>query len=80
MVQQKISKWENSFGVRLPQEIIQQLKWKEGETVTLYTEGNRLVLSPTGPKYDLEELLAGASPQMQHNELDWAEPVGEEFW
>ncbi|ELR99665.1 AbrB/MazE/SpoVT family DNA-binding domain-containing protein [Gloeocapsa sp. PCC 73106] len=31
MTTQKLTKWGNSLGIRLPQEIIKQLGWKEGQ-------------------------------------------------
>ncbi|MEN9518597.1 MAG: hypothetical protein RLZZ381_1185 [Cyanobacteriota bacterium] len=31
------------------------------------------------PSYTLEELLEGATPDLQHEEVDWGESVGEEI-
>nr|WP_204102449.1 hypothetical protein [Spirulina major] len=31
-------------------------------------------------KYTLEELLENVTPDLQHNEVDWGESVGEENW
>ena len=73
MVTQKVSIWGNSLGVILPQAIIQEVGLKEGTTVSISTEGNKIILSPTKPKYSLEELLKEATPDMQHDELDWGE-------
>lgn len=80
MVTQKVSQWGNSLGIRLPQTIVQQVGWQEGSIVTIATEGNKIILSPAKPKYSLEELLKDSTPDMQHNEMDWGEPVGEEQW
>lgn len=80
MVTQKVSMWGNSLGVRLPQAIVQQVGWKEGALVTILIEDNRIILSPVKPKYTLDELLKNATPEMQHDEVDWNEPVGEETW
>ena len=80
MTIQKISKWGNSLGIRLPQGITQQLGWQEGIKITLATEGDRLILSPTKPKYCLEDLLKDATPEQQHEEIDWNGAVGEESW
>ena len=79
-VQQKVSAWGNSLGIRLPQEIAQQVGFTEGASVSISVEGDRVVLAPIRPKYDLDELLKGVTPDMQHNEIDWGEPVGEEAW
>ncbi len=34
----------------------------------------------TKKKYKLEDLLEGVTPDMQHDEIDWGNPVGEEAW
>lgn len=80
MVTQKVAKWGNSLGIRLPQTIIQQLGWQEGAKVQIITEGNQIILSPAKPKYSLDELLKEAKPQQQHEEINWGEAVGEENW
>ncbi|MEO0455158.1 MAG: AbrB/MazE/SpoVT family DNA-binding domain-containing protein [Cyanobacteria bacterium P01_A01_bin.114] len=80
MITQKVSLWGNSLGIRLPQAVAQQVGLTEGGLVSISIEENRLVLSPMHPEYTLEELLEGVTPEMQHDELDWGEPVGEEIW
>lgn len=80
MTTQKISAWGNSLGIRLPQAIAQQVGFTEGALISLSVEGNRLVLSPTRPKYRLDDLLAGITPDMQHDEVDWGSLEGEEVW
>ena len=78
MIIQKITKWGNSLGIRLPQEIIKQLGWQEGIKVTLSMEDNSIIVSATKPKYCLEDLLKEATPQQQHEETNWGEAIGEE--
>ncbi len=80
MVTQKVSMWDNSLGVRLPEAIAQEVGLIEGTIVYISTEGNKIILSPTKPKYSLDELLKEATPEMQHDELDWGESVGVENW
>jgi antitoxin MazE len=76
----KVSQWGNSLGIRLPQALVQQVGWKEGALVSITIEDNKLILSSAKPKYTLEELLKDAKPELQHDEIDWGEPVGEENW
>ncbi|MBF2064875.1 MAG: AbrB/MazE/SpoVT family DNA-binding domain-containing protein [Calothrix sp. C42_A2020_038] len=80
MITQKISLWGNSLGIRLPQSIIQQIGLKQGDLVAISTEENKIILSPARPKYNLDELLQNVTPDMQHDEIDWGEPAGEESW
>jgi antitoxin MazE len=80
MVTQKISIWGNSLGIRLPQTIIQQMGLKQGDLVAIFTEGNKIILSPGKPRYTLDQLLQDVTPDKQHDEVDWRQPVGEESW
>ena len=80
MIIQKVCMWGNSLGVRLPQAITKQIKLEEGELINISVQDNKIILSPTKPKYNLEELLSNANPETQHDELDWGESVGEETW
>lgn len=68
----------NSLGIKLPQSIIQQMGLKQGDLVGTLTEENKIILSPARPRYNLYELLQDVTPDMQHDEIGWGEPVGEE--
>lgn len=80
MITQKISKWGNSLGIRLPQPIVQQFGWKEGENLTITVKDEQVILSLARPKYSLAELLSSAKPENQHAEVDWGSAQGEESW
>jgi antitoxin MazE len=73
MKTQKVSKWGNSLGISLPDEIAVEMGLAEGTLLSIYTDGNRIILSPENPKYSLDELLQNVTPEMQHNECDWGE-------
>ncbi len=80
MIVQKITAWGNSLGIRLPQTLIQQTNLQEGDEVTVSVERGKIVLTPKKPAYTLDELLEGITPEMQHEEINWGEPKGEEVW
>ncbi|MBD2652731.1 MULTISPECIES: AbrB/MazE/SpoVT family DNA-binding domain-containing protein [Synechocystis] len=80
MITQRITKWGNSLGIRLPQSIVQQFGWKEGEQVAITAKDEQVILSLARPKYSLAELLDGAQPENQHAEVDWGNAQGEESW
>jgi len=42
----KITKSGNSLAVRIPKEIADFLKWKEGKEAYIHPEGNKLVIEP----------------------------------
>ena len=77
---QRVSAWGNSLGIRLPQVIAQQVGFAEGVSISISVEGDKVVLSPARPKYTLDELLKDVTPEMQHDDIDWGEPVGAEIW
>jgi antitoxin MazE len=62
----RISRWGNSLGVRIPQEGVDQLKLRDGETVTVQIKANSIVIRRTGPrrKWTEGELLSGVTPDM----------------
>ena len=80
MTIRKISTWGNSLGVRLPQAILEELGLDDGAIVNVVVDNQKIVLSPIKEAYDLEELLKNATPDMQHEELDWGESLGDEAW
>ncbi len=57
-----------------------QLSWNQASAKHYSTEENKIILSPARPKYNLDELLQNVTPDMQHDEIDWGEPAGEESW
>jgi antitoxin MazE len=79
-IKQKISTWGNSLGIRLPQVLIGQTNLKEGDEVLVTVENGRIILTPDKPSYTLAELLQGATTDLQHEEIDWGDSVGEETW
>lgn len=71
--------WGDSLGIELPDAIVQRLGWKEGTLITISFEDSRIIITLTKPKYTLDELLKNATPEMQHDEVDFGEPVGAEI-
>jgi antitoxin MazE len=75
-----INKWGNSLGVRIPQPVANKLGFTAGTVVTMEVVDNKIVISPVRKKYQLDELLAGITPESIEGEYDWGEPVGKEVW
>ena len=72
-----------SVMMTLPPAILEQLHLQAGATVGFETEGDRLIVKPTRPRYTLEELLAQCDPDapMSDEEREWlnSPPVGREL-
>ena len=74
-----IAKWGNSLGLRIPQNIAEQVGLNEGTPVVLEVSDGRLVVKPKRKKYSLAELLEGITPENLHPETDTGEEVGNEI-
>ena len=47
----KIKKWGNSFGIRIPKNILEQIGLSENTEVDFTVSGNSLKIKPTEEKY-----------------------------
>jgi len=73
-----VTRWGNSLAIRLPKNIAAELKLEEDSPVDLTVEDGRIVLTPSRPKYDLSELVAGIKPSNLHSATEWGDSVGKE--
>lgn len=78
-VQLRIAKWGNSLGLRVPRDIAARAGLTEGTRVDIegYPDG-RIVVTPSRRRLTLEELLAGMTPDKEH-QLEDDGPRGEEL-
>lgn len=58
-MQIKILKWGNSCALRLNKDLLQLLSAEDGSVLDVEVKDNTLILSSPGPRYTLDELLAG---------------------
>ena len=75
------SKWGNSIALRIPNGVAKELQVSEGTIADLQVKDGSLVVTPVDvvPKYDINELIAGITPENLHGETDTGDPVGNEF-
>ena len=77
----KLQKWGNSLAVRIPKALARELNAECGCAVSLEVDKGRLVVTPVKrPRYALDELVAGITPQNRHGEIDLGPPRGREVW
>jgi antitoxin MazE len=74
----RVSRWGDSLGLRLPEELAARLGIGEGSRVDIVEDRGRIVISVERPVYTLDELLVGATPEAMHAAFDWGEAVGRE--
>jgi len=74
----KIARWDNSLGVRIPRAIAGRVGLTEGASVEIEAKNDRSVLSPSRPRYRLEDLLTGMTPRAMRAAYDWGPDKGRE--
>jgi antitoxin MazE len=75
----QVARWGNSLGLRIPKEVAREAGLAEGMRVEVAAEDGRVVISRTRPRYRLEELLEGMTPEDMHAAFDWGPDLGREF-
>ena len=77
----KVSKWGNSRALRIHKDIALDLGLDFGTKVELRVVNGCLHVIPIKePRYTLEELVAGITPENRQAEWDTGSPVGRELW
>jgi antitoxin MazE len=74
----RIRRWGNSWGLRIPRSLINQLGIGEGANVQITLENSSLVITPIRKEYTLTELLENITPNNIHPGIDTGSPVGNE--
>ncbi|MEO0826182.1 MAG: AbrB/MazE/SpoVT family DNA-binding domain-containing protein [Cyanobacteria bacterium J06635_15] len=77
-MQTQLHQGEQSLTVKIPKTLATEAGLSNGMTVELCIVNGNLTLVPATPKYSLDELLAGITPDNLHNEIDTGEAVGQE--
>jgi len=73
----KITKWGNSYGIRIPAKIMTELHLTEDSALYISAKENKIILQKPSREEILDKLLENAQPQ---KEIDWGEKRGNEFW
>jgi antitoxin MazE len=83
MTQAIIGRWGKSLAVRLPSEISSAFQLHEGERVEIETGPEQITIRRAKPRYTLEELFAGKTPEewraLYAGAYDWGPDVGQEI-
>ncbi len=81
-MQAKIQKWGNSQGIRIPKQILENLKLQVSDLLSLEVEGNKIILEKqfsSKPK-NIMELFENFDGEYEKITVDWGEPMGDEIW
>lgn len=76
-----INSWGNSLAVRLPSDIINSMKLKQGDILKIIEKNNEIILkTERKKKISLKERLKNFNGIYDFKEVEWGEPVGNEVW
>ncbi|MCK9544311.1 MAG: AbrB/MazE/SpoVT family DNA-binding domain-containing protein [Novosphingobium sp.] len=76
-----INSWGNSLAVRLPSDIINSMKLKQGDILKIIEKNNEIILkTESKKKISLKERLKNFNGIYDFKEVEWGEPVGNEVW
>jgi antitoxin MazE len=77
----RIQKWGNSYGIRIPKNIMDEMGLRPDTRLEIHQEQGKIALTPLHePKVSLDELLEQITPENLHGEIDWGAPTGNEAW
>lgn len=75
----QVSKWGNSYALRIPAAMAKLLNVTEGSKVDLAVEEGALVVRPARARLHLADLLAGVNENNLHAETPTGKTVGNEI-
>jgi antitoxin MazE len=78
-MQVQVARWGNGPGLRIPKDVAQRTKLREGARVDVQAGGDRIIISPARPRYILTDLLKGMRPEAMRQAFDWGPDSGREI-
>ena len=83
VVSQRLQKWGNGTGIRLPKKVVDSLGLSLQQELEIRLDGASIILTPvkmplSAPR--LEELLKAITPENVHTPVSWGASVGRELW
>ena len=78
----KLARWGSYLGLRIPSEVVRQLRLAEGDTVSVEMQPDCITIRPMRQRrrWTLNALLKGVTPAMVGGETGRSKPVGKELW
>lgn len=73
----KLTKWGNSYAVRIPKQLVEELQLTDESELLLEAKDNGFLLTKPKKKKQLADILKNMQPQ---KEVDWGAARGKEAW
>jgi antitoxin MazE len=78
-----VGRWGKNLALRFPNEIASEFHLHEGDRVEIETGPEQIVIRRAKPRYTVDELFAGKSPEewraLYANAYDWGPDLGQEI-
>ncbi len=83
MSQMVVGRWGKSLAVRIPADVAEAAGIAEGERVEIETHDAEIVIRRAAPRFTLDELFRGKTPEewraLYADAYDWGPDVGREI-
>ena len=83
MVKVTVGRWGNNLAVRLPGEIVDAIKLRDGEQVEIEAHDGEAMIRRVRQRVSLEDLFRGRSPDEWRSDYagayDWGVDIGREI-
>lgn len=73
-----LGKWGANLAVRLPRDVAQTAGFISGSSVEVEARPGEVVIRSAQPRYTLDELLDGVTPEAMRDAFRWGDDVGRE--
>lgn len=76
----ELKRWGNSASIRIPAAIMEALRLRIDDKVSITEEGGKIIIEPVQEfQYDLAEMMSRVTPENIHERIDFGKPVGNEL-
>lgn len=85
----KLTKWGNSFGIRIPKNILDELSIKENDNLEIIVKNNQIILRKNEyDEFNIREMaesyynkpFSQLEGVLSNKESEWIDAQGEEEW
>lgn len=73
-----LGKWGANLAVRLPRDVAQAAGFTSGTSVEVEARNGEVVIRSVQPRYTLDELLEGVTPEAMRDAFQWGDDIGRE--
>ena len=73
-----LGKWGANLALRLPRDVAQTAGFTTGTPVEVEARRGEVVIRSVQPRYTLDDLLEGVTPEAMRDAFQWGDDVGRE--